>query len=79
MRHSLEVLKLNEQTFRLLLQAESAARGFQLTQAPVFQRQFETSIIDLERSIAVRSGSRSGAMYSVSSVPSVCRRKGRWP
>jgi CHASE3 domain sensor protein len=51
-RHSLEVLKLNEQTFRMLLQAESAARGHQLTQAPVFQRQFETAIIDLERSMS---------------------------
>src|SRR5688500_6831431 len=51
-RHSLEVLKLNEQTFRLLLQAESSARGFQLTRAPAFQRQFETSVIDLERSLS---------------------------
>jgi signal transduction histidine kinase/DNA-binding response OmpR family regulator/CHASE3 domain sensor protein len=51
-RHSLEVLKLNEQTFRVLLQAESSARGHQLTQAPVFQRQFEAAVIDLERSLA---------------------------
>src|SRR5687768_16973208 len=51
-RHSLEVLKLNEQTFRMLLQAESAARGSQLTQAPVFQQQYETAVIDLERSLS---------------------------
>jgi signal transduction histidine kinase/CheY-like chemotaxis protein/CHASE3 domain sensor protein len=51
-RHSLEVLKLNEQTYRVLVQAESAARGYQLTQAPVFQRQFEAALIDVERSLS---------------------------
>ena len=51
-RHSLEVLQLNEQTFRILLQAESSARGFQLTQAPVYRREFEAASIDLERSLA---------------------------
>jgi CHASE3 domain sensor protein len=51
-RHSLEILKLNEQTFRMLLQAETAARGSQLTQAPVFQQQFDNAVIDLERSLS---------------------------
>ena len=51
-RHSLEVLKLNEQTYRVLVQAESAARGFQLTQAPMFQQQFEAAVIDLDRLIS---------------------------
>ncbi|MET0535188.1 MAG: response regulator [Steroidobacter sp.] len=51
-RHSLEVLQLNEQTFRVLLQAESAARGYQLTKAPQFKRQFDDATIDVERSLS---------------------------
>jgi signal transduction histidine kinase/CheY-like chemotaxis protein/CHASE3 domain sensor protein len=51
-RHSLEVLKLNEQTFRILLEAESAARGHQLTQVPLYKQQFETAVIDIERSLS---------------------------
>src|SRR5687768_9460387 len=45
-QHSLEVLKKNEQALRMLKQAESAARGFQLTGAPMFREQFESAIID---------------------------------
>ena len=48
-QHSLEVLKKNEQALRMLKQAESAARGFQLTGAPMFREQFESAVIDMER------------------------------
>jgi signal transduction histidine kinase/DNA-binding response OmpR family regulator/CHASE3 domain sensor protein len=50
-QHSLEVLRVNEQVFRTLLQAESAGRGFQLTQAPIFRQLHESAVIDLERSM----------------------------
>lgn len=51
-QHSLEVLKKNEQALRMLKQAESAARGFQLTGAAMFREQFESAVIDMERVLA---------------------------
>ena len=51
-QHSLEVLSKKERAVRLLRQAEAAARGFKLTGAASFRRQFDSTVIDAERAIA---------------------------
>jgi signal transduction histidine kinase/DNA-binding response OmpR family regulator len=50
-QHSLDVLKNNEHALRMMRQAESAARGFQLTNAPMFRAQFDSAILDVDRSL----------------------------
>jgi signal transduction histidine kinase/CheY-like chemotaxis protein len=51
-QHSLEVLSANERAVRLIRQAEAAARGYKLTDAPVFREQFEAAVVDTERTLA---------------------------
>ncbi|WP_217705120.1 response regulator [Peristeroidobacter soli] len=51
-QHSLEVLNANERALGLIRQAEAAARGFKLTSEPVFREQFDTTLVDVERTLA---------------------------
>jgi signal transduction histidine kinase/CheY-like chemotaxis protein len=51
-QHSLEVLKANEHAVGLIRQAEAAARGFKLTSEPVFREQFDTTLVEVERTLA---------------------------
>ncbi|MFC4308702.1 response regulator [Steroidobacter flavus] len=50
-QHSLEVLKANEHAVGLIRLAEGATRGFKLTGHPVFREQFDTSFVNVERTL----------------------------
>ncbi|MBL8270376.1 CHASE3 domain-containing protein, partial [Steroidobacter sp.] len=51
-QHSLEVLSTNERALRMIRQAEAAARGFKLTNQLLFRQQFDSSVIDTERTLS---------------------------
>lgn len=51
-QHAQEVLSKNEQVLSYVRQAEGAARGYRLTEAPVFREQFDAALIDVERAMA---------------------------
>jgi signal transduction histidine kinase/CheY-like chemotaxis protein len=50
-QHSLEVLRKNEHTIRIVRQAEAAARGFRLTGATAFRAEFDAAIAEAERTL----------------------------
>ncbi|MBM0108165.1 response regulator [Steroidobacter sp. S1-65] len=51
MQQSQEVLRKNEHALRLMRQAESAARGFRLSEASMFRHQFDSAVIETERTL----------------------------